>query len=317
MANVTENKEDLLNVCFMTYGSRRCSGAVLNAYIDSKGYPTIGAGHLVFRPNMTDDEIAKYRRRHIRTMGGIGINSEQAGREYDAMVYAFQHNTYKTEKINGVEVITYPKMTSLTTAQAEKLFKLDNDDDCLKAIQYFPDIHTYPVEVQTCIVHLGSHGSGIENIKNGCGDDLSVQNIVQNMCDIRLSEMREYAKTHPNQPNKRTPSINAVCELYYACEAVGVEPPVEVKDLIAQYPRDFDHYTKNITTPIREKYGEPPAVRMMRDKQNAAQYSLANNEELRRINDEIRSRHFVVYEPKDTFRDTLNVSIQRYNNSER
>lgn len=242
VTNVTANEEDLLDACYLTYGSRRSTGAVLNAYMDHLGYPTIGCGHLIFRPNMSESEIARYRKRHIDRMGHVGINREQAGREFDALVYACQHGTVRTQMVDGVRVITYPKMTPLTTPQAEKLFRRDQRRAYNNALRYFPDLHTYPVEVQTCLVHLGSHGSNLGTVKRLCGKDLSPENITAQMVNLRAHE-------------RESISINAACELYYACEAVGIEPPQKIIELKRKNPSTFATYEKNILAPIREKWG--------------------------------------------------------------
>lgn len=241
--NVTANKNDLMDACYLTFGARRSSGAVLRGYMDPYGYPTIGAGHLIFKPNMSEEELQKYRERHISRMKGIGINPEQAGRDFDALVSACKNGTLKTQMIDGVPVITEPKITPLTTAQAEKLFRRDQERAYSNALKYFPDLHTYPVEVQTCLVHLGSHGSGIDKIYNRCKGDFSLQNIVSTAAEVRLSE-------DPDQI-----SSNAACEIYYACQAAGIEPPERILRIKAEKASTFETYEKNILTPVREKWG--------------------------------------------------------------
>lgn len=242
MSKAITDKNELMEACFETYGRRRSSGSVLNAYLDHLGYPTIGCGHLILKKGMKPEEIANYRRRHVSRMSEIGINPSQAGAEYDALAKALSSGHIETKWIDGVNVITKPKMTSLNSRQAEQLFARDQQRAYNDAIRYFPDLHTYPIEVQTCLVHCASHGCPSKDLYNKCKGDLSVENIVSNMTTIRANAPESF-------------SSNTACELYAACAAVGVNPPQKVTQILAKHPHEYASYQKNILSPVQTRWG--------------------------------------------------------------
>ncbi len=204
------DKDGLLEACYDVFGERRSTGQVLNAHLDPKGYPTIGCGHLIYRPGKN---VEAQRRRHIKAMKAIGIDEKTAGAQFDALVRGpIQH-----KKINGVDVITSPKI-SITHDQAKALFKYDAEKSYQNALKNFPDLHKYPIEVQVAIVHHAYHYGNTDGLKKKCKGDLSAENVVRQMINMRTSG------------SKNEFSSNSAYELKAACDAVGIEPPAAIKN---------------------------------------------------------------------------------------
>ena len=225
-------KEGLLEACYDVFGASRNKEGLTHMHKDSKGYPTIGAGHLVYK---TGDDKATARAKYIKDMEVIGISKEQAGRDFDA---ATRSDTITTMR-NGANVIVYPREITISEAQAKKLFYKDAASNYERTLKKFPNLHSYPAEVQVALVRTTYHGL-INQVKQS--NDMRV--IVKSMADAWCNEARA-------RKGKVEVEVKRGTQIAAACIAAGVEMP----PLIAQAWNDKNgqnHYKKYIK-PMIEK----------------------------------------------------------------
>lgn len=226
------SKEGLLEACFDVFGKRRSQGAVLSAYLDNKGLPTIGCGHLIWDKE-TDPKKAK--KDFVDDMKAIGVNEASAGVYFDNLIK--KKNSLSTQKTDDVNVITSPRLT-LTEEQAKKLFKRDVESAYKKAIEAFPDLHSYPIQIQTSIVHHAYSFGNMKGLKAQCKENYDIQNIVNTMQKMRGNNI----------------SVHTACELRDSCNVAGVSPNSVVQKKLDNYKTSAKSYDKKVSNVLLAKW---------------------------------------------------------------
>lgn len=154
--------EEFLDLAYEYFS--KSEGVVAEPYLDYKGHPTVGIGHLIIhKADVNDRAVVRENRKKYQELDfvdatGKPLTKEQKGAEYDKIVAARRNGTIKTKKKGSALVIISPKLSKLSEKGCKEAFRKDLKYWYDYIIRQSYDFHKYPLSVQLSLVHAGFNG---------------------------------------------------------------------------------------------------------------------------------------------------------------
>lgn len=162
------NYEELKEKAYDDFG--KGEGFVKDLYLDHKGYPTMGNGHLVLHPNVLDNpaRLNVYREMYVNTplMGTNGkpLTEVQKKVQFSQIEHAMRTGSFKTSGGCPNRVIS-PVTGKLNEAGMKYLFKQDFQYTYNTTKKVVPNIDKMPLPVQLAALHSTFAFGNAEKLK--------------------------------------------------------------------------------------------------------------------------------------------------------
>ena len=150
------NYDELVDKAYEDFG--KGEGVIPCLYLDAKGYPTMGNGHLVLHPDVLDDpkRLAAYRDMYVNTpligAGGKPLNAEQKRVQFSQIERAMRNNSFKTSGGCPNKVLI-PMTGKLNEAGIKHIFKQDFKYAYNTTKKVVPNLDKMPLPVQLAALH--------------------------------------------------------------------------------------------------------------------------------------------------------------------
>lgn len=147
---------DLVEKAYEDFG--KGEGVIQKLYLDSKGYPTIGNGHLVLHPdylkNSNSLKSAKLSYMNIPLMGANGkpLTLEQKSVQFSQIVDAYKKGNFRTSG-GCPNYVLSPQTGRLNESGVKAIFKQDFKNIYNRTKEVVPNIDKMPLPVQMAVLH--------------------------------------------------------------------------------------------------------------------------------------------------------------------
>lgn len=134
-------------------------------YLDYRGNPTIGVGHLIMpvkelgNAEVTERYKKAYQALPMQDKNGQPLSAEAKGAQFDQLIAAMKNKSFQTKAIGGGgEIILNPEMGKLSDAGVEQAFNQDFDYWYKQTKNEIPYIDHCPKSLQLATIHTSFAG---------------------------------------------------------------------------------------------------------------------------------------------------------------
>ena len=160
----------LQDAAYQDFSQNGSEGKTHRIYLDSKGNPTVGVGHLIMPKkglnNKKTEETyrQKYLKLDLRDSKGNPLSNEEKISQFNSILAAMKNKNFKTSG-GCPNYINSPAVGKLSEAGVKQSFCSDYDYWYSRVKNKFPDLDNYPLSLQLSLTHCGFAGA-LNKVKN-------------------------------------------------------------------------------------------------------------------------------------------------------